>query len=94
MVFQSKYYDTETPPPPLFVLSKNRITLLLFNASRKSTLSYGYVAISEAVTVGIGKELVNNRSLSTKLVAKFDQQSSRELSRATYWQGPFGAIGP
>ena len=46
------------------------------------------MAISEAVTVG------NNRSLSTKLVNKFDQQSSTELSRATYWQRPFGAIGP
>lgn len=78
----------ETPPPPLFVLSKYRITLLLFNASRKSTLSYGYMAISKAVTVG------NNKSLSTKLVDQFDQQSSTELGRATYRQGPLGATGP
>lgn len=87
MVFQSKYYDMETPPPPLLilcVLSKYHITPLLFNASRKSTWSYGYMAISEALTVGIGTELLNSRSLSTKLMDKFEHQSFTELSRATY----------
>lgn len=46
------------------------------------------MAISKAVTVG------NNKSLSTKLVDQFDQQSSTELGRATYRQGPLGATGP
>jgi len=52
------------------------------------------MVISKAVTVGMGKELFNNRRLSTKLVEKFDQQSSTELSRAACWQCPFGAIAP
>lgn len=66
MVFQSKYYDIGAPPPPLFILSKYRIALLLFNASRKSTLSYGYMAISEAVTVGLWKKVFKSTSLRIK----------------------------
>lgn len=46
------------------------------------TLSYGYMPISEAVTLVTGKELLGNRSLSTKLMEKFDQLNTTELSRA------------